>query len=224
MTKSGMIPVIFSYAQPIIKPNRRSISILLNGRECRGKRLTEDQVAAEAKNHLEHIIRNTVPRAVNTLRTVFRRPSGLHRSAPTNTPAEWSVDVKGCAEQKGACAPGRAMAPSSSCHSAVCLMSPSLITLEMIVPENTPLGNVTLIPNSMRSNHKRHTVFLTKSYRNLLDFLSATCQALSIEQDLPGPTGTDEWSPITLEHEPVWHTLCKLRERLYPTVETDTHS
>lgn len=143
MTKSGMILVIFSYAQPMIKPNRRSISILLNGRECRGKRLTEDQVAAEAKNHLEHIIRNTVPRAVNTLRTVFRRPSGLHRSAPTNTPTEWSVDVKGCAEQKGACAPGRAMAPNNSCHSAVCLMSPLLMTLEIMVPENTPLGNVT---------------------------------------------------------------------------------
>lgn len=39
--------------------------------------------------------------------------------------------------------PGSAMAPSNSCHSAVCLILPSWMTLEIIVPENTPLGKVT---------------------------------------------------------------------------------
>ena len=38
------------------------------------------------------------------------------------------------------------MAPSSSCHSAVFFRSPFLITLEIIVPEKTPLGNVTYTP------------------------------------------------------------------------------
>ena len=56
--------------------------------------------------------------------TVFRLPSGLHNFAPIKTP-------------------GNAMAPRRSCHSAVCLRSPSLMMLEMIVPEKTPLGNVT---------------------------------------------------------------------------------
>ena len=35
------------------------------------------------------------------------------------------------------------MAPSSNCHSAVFFTSPLWMTLEMIVPENTPLGKVT---------------------------------------------------------------------------------
>ena len=40
-------------------------------------------------------------------------------------------------------APGRAIAPRRSCHSAVDLILPSWMTLEMIVPENTPFGKVT---------------------------------------------------------------------------------
>ena len=35
------------------------------------------------------------------------------------------------------------MAPNNSCHSAVCLMSPLWITLEIMVPEKTPFGKVT---------------------------------------------------------------------------------
>jgi len=54
---------------------------------------------------------------------VFLRPRGLHKKAPTITP-------------------GNAMAPRRSCHSAVRFKSPSWIILEIIVPENTPFGNV----------------------------------------------------------------------------------
>lgn len=55
--------------------------------------------------------------------TVLRRPSGLHRRAPMKTP-------------------GNAIVPRRSCHSAVLLISPSWITLDIIVPEKTPFGKV----------------------------------------------------------------------------------
>ena len=63
------------------------------------------------------------------MRTVLRRPKGLQSIAPMKTP-------------------GRASAPRRSCHSAVRLISLSWMTLEMIVPENTPFGKVTLIRKS----------------------------------------------------------------------------
>lgn len=61
--------------------------------------------------------------------TVLRLPSGLQSAAPTNTP-------------------GSAIAPRRSCHSAILSISASLITLEMMVPEKTPLGNVTCDDNN----------------------------------------------------------------------------
>lgn len=60
----------------------------------------------------------------NDARTVFRLPSGLQRAAPTNTP-------------------GSAILANRSCHSAVFLISAALMTLDRIVAEKTPLGNVT---------------------------------------------------------------------------------
>lgn len=39
--------------------------------------------------------------------------------------------------------PGSAIAPKRSCHFAVLLISAFLTTLEVIVPEKTPLGKVT---------------------------------------------------------------------------------
>lgn len=77
---------------------------------------------------------------------VFFRPSLSQSHAPIRTP-------------------GKAILPSSSCHSAVLLMLPFFTTLDMIVPEKTPLGNVTYtmvikyIPCGEISIH-------TKSYRN----------------------------------------------------------
>lgn len=63
--------------------------------------------------------------------TVFRRPRGLQRIAPMNTP-------------------GNAMAPKRSCHSAVRLILPSWMMLAIIVPENTPFGNVILTPQAIK--------------------------------------------------------------------------
>lgn len=57
---------------------------------------------------------------------MLRRPKRSQRNAPTKTP-------------------GRAMAPSRSCHSAVFLMSLLWMMLEMMVPENTPFGKVTCV-------------------------------------------------------------------------------
>lgn len=68
--------------------------------------------------------------------TVLRRPSGLHRRAPMKTP-------------------GNAIVPRRSCHSAVLLISPSWITLDIIVPENTPFGKVIYAWTWIRMIHQR---------------------------------------------------------------------
>jgi hypothetical protein len=89
--------------------------------------LTKDKITGEAQHHLLCTIR-----LVNTPHniygdhsiTVLRLPSGLQRAAPTNTP-------------------GSAIVPKRSCHSAVFLISALLMTLEIIVAEKTPFGNVT---------------------------------------------------------------------------------
>jgi hypothetical protein len=47
--------------------------------------------------------------------------------------------------------PGSAMEERRSCHSAVFLMSLLWMTLEIIVPENTPLGKVTKSYKNLRS-------------------------------------------------------------------------
>jgi hypothetical protein len=39
--------------------------------------------------------------------------------------------------------PGSVMEERSSCHSAILLMSPLWMTLEMMVPENIPFGKAT---------------------------------------------------------------------------------
>lgn len=67
---------------------------------------------------------------------MFRRPIGLHKYAPIATA-------------------GNAMEERSSCHSAVFLMSPSCMTLEIMVAENTLLGKVT---KSYRNLYKRQRV------------------------------------------------------------------
>lgn len=79
--------------------------------------------------------------------TVLRLPSGLQSNTPMNTP-------------------GSARAPKSSCHSAVLLMSVLWMTLEMIVPEKTPLGNETW-RDCQRAEISEEHLMLTKSKRNL---------------------------------------------------------
>jgi len=84
--------------------------------------LTKNEVTTETKNHLKRVKRGNIKEPAAF--TVFLRPKGLQSIAPTKTP-------------------GNAIAPSKSCHSATRLISPSGTIVEMMVPENTPLGNVT---------------------------------------------------------------------------------
>lgn len=65
------------------------------------------------------------------------------------------------------------MLPRSSCHSAVLLILPSLTTLEMIVPENTPLGKVTLLTSINIKQGltdfdlRNHTGTMLRMYRSM---------------------------------------------------------
>ena len=86
--------------------------------------LTKYEVTTEPQDHLARSLTQWWTILWIWELTVFRRPRGLHRSAPIKTP-------------------GSAMEERRSCHSAIFLMSLSWMTLEMMVPENTPLGKVT---------------------------------------------------------------------------------
>lgn len=153
MTKSGMMPIILSYAHPMMRPSasearQATLFLLVIGLRT-SRELTKDQIAAEPKDHLErsHSELSSFGIAMNAgnypLRTVFLRPNRLHSNAPTKTPLGKSAKNSECPQANLFCSPGNAIAPRRSCHSAVCLMSPFFMTLEMIVPEKTPLGNVT---------------------------------------------------------------------------------
>jgi hypothetical protein len=84
---------------------------------------TENKISTEAEHHLSD--RSALLRVeVLVTLTVYFRPNRLQRNAPTITP-------------------GNAIAPSNNWNSAVFLMLPSLMTLDMMVPEKIPLGKVT---------------------------------------------------------------------------------
>lgn len=90
--------------------------------------------------------------------------------------------------------PGRAIAPRRSCHSAVDLMLPSWMTLEMIVPENTPFGKVTCGDSSVRPHPQAHRYDERHGTHKVIKEPCTTC--------------SDEGPPITLDGEPVGHTAC----------------
>lgn len=126
---------------------------------------------------------------------MLRLPSGLQSAAPTNTP-------------------GSAMAPRRSCHSAVRLISASLITLAMIVPENTPFGNVTCV--EIRSSPSSHVMDSqsrrgTWKVRKIRERLRAGCT-----RNLPCSTCSNQGFPIALEHQSVgnivYNTVSQARQ------------
>ena len=111
-------------------------------------------------------------------RTVLRLPKGLQSAAPTNTP-------------------GSAIAPRSNCHSAVCLISLFLITLEMIVPEKTPLGKVTFTGLNTDLKKIKVTYEIVQEPNERFIHYHASNEYLY----LPSSTGADKRFPVIAESQ-----------------------
>jgi len=123
------MPVILSYASPMIKPRDRVKTMPSHARNNTHPILHNRQTPRSSGSPIERM--GTWDRICGL--TMFRRPTGLHKNAPIATP-------------------GNAMDERSSCHSAVFLMSRLCMTLEIMVAENTLLGKIT---KSCRNLNKR---------------------------------------------------------------------